>query len=263
MKLITLLTDFGLQDSFVGIMKGVIYNICPDATLVDLTHEIPPQSVMAGALALERAVPYFPAGTVHVAVVDPGVGTQRPPIAARIGTYQVVGPDNGLFTRLYQQAERSGDLVEVVHLNQPQYWLAEISKVFHGRDIFAPVGAHLANGVPLNMLGTPLDDFVRLDFPEPRREAHAWVCQVMAIDHFGTLQLNLSQSELAQCEVKRVVVAGENIEGLCATFGERPPGELMTLMDSSGHLSIAVVNGNAAKRLNATVGQDVLVELKD
>ncbi|MCE1252965.1 MAG: S-adenosyl-l-methionine hydroxide adenosyltransferase family protein [Anaerolineae bacterium] len=263
MKLITLLTDFGLSDSFVGIMKGVIYGICPDANIVDLTHDIPPQSVMAGALALERAVPYFPPGTVHVAVVDPGVGTPRSPLAARIGTQYVVGPDNGLFTCLYKRAEKNGEMLEVVQLNQPQYWLAEISKVFHGRDIFAPVGAHLASGVPLSLLGSPLTDFKRLNFPQARREGYTWFCQVIAIDHFGTLQLNLSMADLQQAEVKQVCVAGEKINGLCATFGERPAGELMTLPDSSGHLSIAVVNGSAAGRLNVTVGEEVQVELKN
>jgi S-adenosyl-L-methionine hydrolase (adenosine-forming) len=260
MKLITLLTDFGLSDGFVGVMKGVIYGICPDAAIVDVTHEIPPQDILAGALALERSVPYFPPGTVHLAVVDPGVGTHRFAMAAQIGSQYVVGPDNGLFTVLYQMAERNAGPLKVVHLDQPQYWRAEVSRVFHGRDIFAPVAAHLAQGVPLEQLGHVVSNFIRLDLPQPRRTSNGWICQVVAVDHFGTLQLNLGEVDLKTETVLRVRVAGEIIEGLCQTFGDRPPGELMALMDSSGHLSLAVVNGSAARRLNIDPGTEVWVE---
>ena len=261
MKLITLLTDFGLQDGFVGVMKGVIYGICPEARLVDITHGVPPQDILAGALVLERSLPYFPPGSVHLAVVDPGVGTERRPLAARVGNQLVVGPDNGLFSLVYQRAERLGQPIQAVHLDQPRFWRAEVSHVFHGRDIFAPAAAHLANGTPLEEMGSPLAAPQRLNVPQPHRTKEGWRCQVMAVDTFGTLQLNLTGSDLENGGVKEVRIAGEKIEGLCRTFGERQPGSLMALMDSSDHLSIAVVNGSAAARLNAAPGMEVQVRL--
>ena len=262
MKLLTLLTDFGLQDGFVGVMKGIIYGICPEAQIVDITHAVPAQDVLAGALALERSVPYFPAGTIHIAVVDPGVGTLRRAMAARIGEQLVVGPDNGLFTMLYQLAERQGQKVEAVHLNQPRFWRTEISQVFQGRDIFAPAGAHLANGVKLAELGEAIHDPARLSLLQPQRTSNGWRCQVVAVDHFGTLQINLSRMDLQGASVKQIRLGGVVIEGLCSTFGDRPPGTLINLMDSSDHLSIAVVNGNAAEQLKAAPGTELLVELE-
>ena len=261
MKLITLLTDFGLQDGFVGVMKGIIYGICPDARIVDISHAVPPQDILAGALTLERSIPYFPPGSVHMAVVDPGVGTSRRPMAARIGQQLVVGPDNGLFSLLYAQAERQGQSIENIHLDQPRFWRTQVSNVFHGRDIFAPVAAHLSNGVTLTELGSPLPDPVRLVLPQPQRIRHGWLCQVMAVDYFGSLQLNLTRTDLGEACVTKINVAEEVIEGLCNTFGDRPPGSLIALWDSSDHLSIAVVNGSAAQRLKAGPGVDALVTL--
>ena len=263
MKLISLLTDFGLQDGFVGVMKGVIYGRCPDVLIVDITHAVPPQDILAGALALERAVPYFPAGSVHVAVVDPGVGTDRRLMAARIGQQLVVGPDNGLFTLLYDLAVQQGQDIQGIHLDQPRFWRSQVSQVFHGRDIFAPVAAHLANGVALEDLGSPLPDLVRLVVPQPARIHHGWRCQVMNVDYFGTLQLNLTRSALGNASVKQVSLEGTEIEGLCQAFGDRPPGSLVALFDSSDHLSIAVVNGNAAQRLLVGPGVEVRVMLDE
>jgi S-adenosyl-L-methionine hydrolase (adenosine-forming) len=260
-KLITLLTDFGLQDGFVGVMKGIIYSICPDARLVDITHAVPPQNILAGALILERSLPYFPPGSVHLAVVDPGVGTDRHPLAAQIGDQLVVGPDNGLFTLVYRWAERLGQPIRVVHLDQPRFWRPQVSHVFHGRDIFAPVAAYLANGVPLEALGSVLSDPFRLIIPQPQRLQEGWSCQVMTVDYFGTLQLNLTHSDLAETQVKEVHIAGKKIEGVCDAFGDRPPGSLIALMDSSDHLSIAVVNGSAAANLGVGPGTEVQVLL--
>jgi hypothetical protein len=173
MKLITLLTDFGLKDGFVGVMKGVILSIAPEAQIVDLDHEVEPQNIYRGAFVAGRSVGYFPSGTVHVAVVDPGVGTARRPIAAHVQVkgkeFHLVGPDNGLFTSVYEQAEKEGGRVEVYHLDQPKYWLGEISNVFHGRDIFSPVAAHLLNGVPISALGTHIQNAVRLRLPQAER----------------------------------------------------------------------------------------------
>jgi S-adenosyl-L-methionine hydrolase (adenosine-forming) len=262
LKLITLTTDFGLQDGFVGVMKGIIYSICPDARLVDITHAVQPQDILAGALVLERSLPYFPSGSVHLAVVDPGVGTDRRPMAAQIGDQYVVGPDNGLFTLFYRRAEDLGLAIRAVVLDQPRFWRDQVSYVFHGRDIFAPVAAHLANGVSLDALGSPLPAPLRLAIPQPQRLKDGWLCQVMAVDYFGTLQLNLTRSDLAETRVKMVEISGEMIEGMCNAFGDRPPGSLMALMDSSDHLSIAVVNGSAAARLKAAPGMQVWVRLE-
>ncbi|MGB2909095.1 MAG: SAM-dependent chlorinase/fluorinase [Anaerolineales bacterium] len=162
MSTITLLTDFGLKDGNVGVMKGVIWGITPDVHIADLSHHISPQNVHEAALVLRRAAPYFPDGTVHVVVVDPGVGTERRPIAAQLGNHYFIGPDNGVVTMLLEHIEAEGFPISFIHLNKPQHWLPEVSSVFHGRDIFAPAAAHLAAGVTLTELGDPIDDPIRL-----------------------------------------------------------------------------------------------------
>ena len=169
MSIITLTTDFGTRDGNVGVMKGVIYGIQPQARIIDLSHEIEPQNIHQAAWVLQRQVFYFPDNTVHVVVVDPGVGTARRPIAARVGTQFLVGPDNGVFTPLYERAEAEGWPLEIVHTNKPDYWLADISNVFHGRDIFSPVGAHLASGAALGDVGQTINDVIRMRWPKPQR----------------------------------------------------------------------------------------------
>ncbi len=198
MSIITLLTDFGLKDGNVGVMKGVIWKIAPEAQIADLSHLIPPQDVQDGALILSRSAPYFPPGTVHVAVVDPGVGTTRRPIAARLGGQFFVLPDNGLITLLLEQAEAASEIVEFVHLDQAQYWLPAVSHVFHGRDIFAPSAAHLANGVLLTELGTPIHDPQRLKFPVPTRTDLGLLGEVIHIDHFGNLSTSIRRQHLGE-----------------------------------------------------------------
>jgi len=264
MKFISLLTDFGTRDGYVGVMKGVIYGIAPDAHIADITHAISPQNVMEGALALGRAAPYFPEGTVHVAVVDPGVGTTRHPIAARIGPYHYVGPDNGLFTVVLERAERRSEPIQIVQLDRRSYWLPEISSVFHGRDIFAPVGAHLANGVPLSELGTRVDDIIRLEMPEPQPTANGLRGQVISVDNFGNLATNIHRSDLAPAAFDRLVVTvqGVEIRGLVRTFGSRSAGDLVALFGTTSDLVIAVVNGSAAERLGAAAGSPVDVRVE-
>jgi len=166
-SILTLMTDFGLKDGNVGVMKGVILGIAPQTQIIDLSHTISPQDVIEAALILHRSVPYFPPGSVHVVVVDPGVGTARRPMAAELDGQYFVGPDNGLITRWLERVEREGKPARFFHLNQQQYWLPEISHVFHGRDIFAPSAAHLVTGVPLEKLGSSILDPVRLALPQP------------------------------------------------------------------------------------------------
>ncbi len=259
MKLITLLTDFGLQDGYTGVMHGVIYRITPQAVVVDLTHLIPPQDVHEGSLAWSRAYAYFPEGTVHVAVVDPGVGTRRRPIAARIGKYFFVCPDNGLLTPILVDAEKSGDPIEIVHLDQPRFWLPQVSQVFHGRDIFSPAAAHLAGGVPLDELGSRINDPLRLPDRQPMPQGNGWQAEVISVDHFGNLTTNLEPHHLAGMPAIRVSIAGREIDGLVSTFGARPAGELVALFDSDDRLAICIVNGSAARELNAAVGTPVRI----
>ncbi|MCX8062183.1 MAG: SAM-dependent chlorinase/fluorinase [Anaerolineales bacterium] len=262
MSIITLTTDFGLRDSHVGAMKGVIWSIAPQVQITDITHLISPQNVMEGAQILRRAAPYYPNDTIHIAVVDPGVGTKRRPLAGRLGNHYVVGPDNGIFTALLEYHESRGNQVEFVHLTRSQYWLPRISFVFHGRDIFAPVAAHLANGVPLSELGESITDVVRLNFAKPNPIPNGLRGEVTHIDHFGNIYTNILRSDVANRRVAEVRLSGKSVRDFVNTFGEREPGTLVSLFGSSDYLLICEVNGNAAQRIGANVGDpvDLLLE---
>ena len=262
MTVITLLTDFGLRDGYVGVMKGVIWGIAPHAQIADLTHAIAPQNVAQGALALKRTAKYFPDGTIHVAVVDPGVGTSRRPLAARVGRQVFVGPDNGLFSLVLEGAERAGEAVHIIHLTERRFWLPEVSRVFHGRDIFSPVAAHLANGVNLDEMGPQLDGPVRLDLPRPEQlPGGGWRGQVIEVDYFGNLSTNLERSHIERIATPIVQIVGHEIHGLVGTFGDRPAGNLIALFGTADDLVIAEVNGNAAKTLGIGLGAQVTVLL--
>lgn len=259
MKLITLLTDFGLQDGTVGVMKGIIWGEAEDARIVDLSHAIQPQNILEGAMVLGRSAPYFPFGTVHVAVVDPGVGTERRAIAGRLGDHFFVGPDNGLVTLLLEWCERWQKPTQFVQLNRPEFWRPQVSSVFHGRDIFAPVAARLANGIALEMLGEPISAPLRLNIPRPTPLQRGWHGEVLHIDHFGNLETNLNRNHL-QAFVTPLVRFGERIiEGIVPTYGAGKPGELVALLDSADQLSLSVVNGSAAALLKAEIGDAVEV----
>ena len=257
MAIITLLTDFGLKDGFSGVLHGVILGIAPEARIVDITHSISPQNILEGSLVLAKSVPFFPPGTIHVAVVDPGVGTGRRPLAAKIGEQLFVCPDNGLLTGVIETAEAAGQEMSFYCLDQPQYWLQEVSRSFHGRDLFAPAAAHLAKGVKLQAMGTPISDPARIMVPRPEPTADGWAGQVLAVDHFGNLLTNLTAEYLNLEKCAHVTVGETRIEGLCETFGDREPGSVIAMIDSSGSLAIAVVNGNAAAQLRAGVGSSV------
>jgi S-adenosylmethionine hydrolase len=258
LRIITLLTDFGTKDGYHGVMKGVIWGIAPGVKIADITHQISPQNVLEGALAYSRVAHFFPPGTIHVGVVDPGVGTARRPIAAQIGSQFFVGPDNGLCTLLVQQSRQQNETVRFVKLDQPKYWLSEVSNVFHGRDIFSPVAAHLANGVVLGDLGSPIDDPRLLQIPEPERTANGWRGQIVIVDNFGNLSSNLRHAHLAGLDDVTVEIAGQSIHGLLQTFGEGQPGELVALFGEADDLAVCVVNGDAARRLNVRVGEPLV-----
>lgn len=257
MAIISLLTDFGLRDGYVGVMKGVIWKINPEAQIADITHFIAPQDVRQGALALLRTTRYFPPGTVHVAVVDPGVGTARAAMAAQAGGHFFVGPDNGLFWPILAAAEKRGEKPRCFALDRPEYWLPEISCVFHGRDIFAPAAAHLSLGVPLEKMGSPLANPIQLSFPEPVKTAKGWRGEVIEVDNFGNLTCNFP-SELAT-DPKKVKLQIQNfiIEHLHNTYGEVESGKLIALINDNNQIEIAVSGGNASLTLDAGIGTPV------
>lgn len=263
MAFVTMTTDFGGP---AAVMKGVVWRIAPHATITDLSYTIRPQNIREAAMMVERQVFYFPDNSIHMVVVDPGVGTARRPIAAQIGSQFFVGPDNGVFSLLYERGERQGWPMTVVHLNKPHYWLPEVSHVFHGRDIFSPVVGHLAAGVPLTELGTVIHDPVRVQWPRPVVSPFRVTGEVaMIFDHFGNIITNIHRDDLAQLgsalEALTVRVGGMVIQGMVNTFGERPLNTLIALIGSSGYVMIAVTNGHAAQRLRAQVGDPVMVEL--
>jgi len=254
--IIALLTDFGRADVYVGVMKGIMLGIAPQAQLVDLTHEVPPQDVSTAAWLLSTAWRSFPADTVFVAVVDPGVGTARRPIAFSAGERSFVGPDNGIFSHVLAAApaERAVILDDAAYYATPQP-----SATFHGRDVFAPCAAHLVAGVPLASLGSPLapGDLVRLAMRRPEWRGGTLVAHAIYVDHFGNvitdLGPELADQILAQPNAS-AVVGSRTIAQRAITFGEGPEDELFLLRDSSGQLAIAIRNGSAASALGAGPG---------
>lgn len=260
--IITLTTDFGLKDGNVGAMKGVIWNITPQAQIADISHLIAPQNVAEAALVFYRAARFFPAKTIHVVVVDPGVGTERRPIAGLVGDQLVVGPDNGVFTRMIEACERKGQPIRFVHLNQPKYWLEQVSYVFHGRDIFAPVAAYLAKGSNLDDLGTAITDIVRLNLSKPFPTLDGLQGEVIHIDHFGNISTSIMRQDIGDNPIIQVQVKDQMIDDFVNTFGEKAPGTLVSLFGSNDNMLICEVNGNAAQRLNVRVGDVVRVKLE-
>jgi S-adenosylmethionine hydrolase len=258
MRHITITTDFGSPS---GAMKGVIWSIAPETQIADLTWEIKPQDVLEAAIFLDRQVFFYPDGTIHIIVVDPGVGTHRRPIAAKIGAHYFVAPDNGVLSMLIARAEKEQWPVEIVHTDKPEFWMPNVSDIFHGRDIFSPVGAHIAAGVPLQELGTTIDDPVRIPIPVPRKVDNGVQGQISVIyEYFGNIITNITREDIEHLSDVDVSLCGITIEGMVRTFGEREPGTLVALFDECDYLYVAVVNGNAAERLHPKVGDQVLVK---
>lgn len=259
-SILTLLTDFGEADGFVGIMKGVILGIVPDARLVDLSHQVPPQQIMPAALLLRLAMPFFPRGTVHLVVVDPGVGTARRPIAIETDNALLVGPDNGV---LAPAAEASG--IRRVHaIESPEVRRHVLSNTFHGRDLFAPAAAHLAAGFPIESLGPALVEPQPLALPEPQILGDRILGEVVYIDHFGNLITNIDSPMLATFReaIDSVSIAGVTIAGPSNAYAAVPSGELLSIINSWDVLEIAARNGNAAARLRVSVGAAVEIRRK-
>jgi S-adenosyl-L-methionine hydrolase (adenosine-forming) len=255
-SVITLTTDFGAGSHYAAAMKGVILSIHPAATIVDISHDVPPQDIRRAALLLDAAAYWFPPETIHVAVVDPGVGTDRALVYARIGQQQFIAPDNGLLSRL---ASRTPPM-KLIRLADPAYWLERISTTFHGRDIMAPVAAHLALGLDPDRLGPPLDRLNAIDWPEPHQHPNRIDGAVIEIDSFGNLITNLTAELIAGRPTDRRACIVCNIYetwGIYHAYAEQPSGTLVALIGSSGRIELALVGDNAARRLGIGIGSPV------
>jgi len=257
---ITLTTDFGTQDYYVSAMKAVMLGIAPNARFIDISHEIPPQEIMAGAWVIHNAAFLFPKGSVHLVVVDPGVGTDRHPVALKAGDQYFVGPDNGIFSLLYNEYE-----CEVVKLNKPKFWREERSRTFHGRDIFAPVAAHLSQGVTLKEVGEPIKDLVTYHWAVPIGDKDGLQGWVIHIDRFGNLITNISVDLLEEMVGRRKVriyVGNTVIDHLVNTFGDVDSGEPVAYIGSSGMLEVGINKGNAAQLLSVDTGAQISLVLQ-
>jgi len=266
MAIITLTTDFGESDHYVGLMKGVMLGIAPDATLVDISHALPPQDLRAGSYVLDAVVDCFPDGTIHCAVVDPGVGSARRAVCIQTGRAYLVGPDNGLFSAYLQREP----MRRAVRLTNATYHRQPVSDTFHGRDIFAPVAAHLAAGVAMDELGEPIDGVLHLPLSEPN-EADDGTLQltVLHIDHFGNLITDLPRDAFERWLDDRnpddveLRLPATHINGIHRTFADVSDGELVAYFGSTGRLEIAIRNGNAAESLDVGRGRSLTLTARD
>ena len=273
--IVTLTTDFGTADGYVGTMKGVILSVVPGARLVDISHEIGPQDIRQAAYVLYTAYPFFPPHTVHLVVVDPGVGSSRRPVALHTPSGVFVGPDNGVFS--YVMARESVEAL--VELADPRYRLPQVSHTFHGRDIFSPAAAHLAAGIPIEALGPAVTDLITFPLPGPEVTGQSISGEVVHADRFGNVITSIGLLSWAGRELSLepafgvgeqvrftadkavVVAAGYQIAGVHRTYADVKPGETLALVGSEGHLEIAVREGSAAQRLALRAGDPVLVRL--
>ncbi len=255
---VALLSDFGNRDHYAGTMRGVILDICPDATLVDLTHDIPPHDLQAASLELAAAYRFFPAGSIFLVVVDPGVGSARRGLAADTGNHRFVAPDNGVLTTVFEQSPPK----HVVELTERRYARPTISRTFEGRDRFAPAAAWLARGIRLSALGRPVRDYVTLDLPAVGVGDRAIAGSVVRIDRFGNLVTNIDRrhfERLAGTGCIDIVVGGHAVGRLVETYADIRPGEVCALFGSTDHLEFAANAASAVERLDLQVGATVRI----
>lgn len=262
-RLITLTTDFGTVEHYVGAMKGIIYGIHAGATIVDITHGVQSFDLLDGAIAISQAYSYFPKDTVHVVVVDPGVGGERRPILAIAGAHYFVAPDNGVLSMVYQREER----VVVRHITSEHYFHAPVSNTFHGRDIFAPVAAYLSKGVDSSKFGDEITDFVRFAVPKPKVETpNQWKAVVLKTDKFGNLITNISPQDIphlfdGSSHAFRLTVGKAEVTQLFSRYDQGSPGELFAVVGSTGFLEISANKGAASRLAGADKGTEVKLVL--
>ena len=258
--LITLTTDFGLQDAFVGIMKGVIASINAQAHVIDLTHGIPAQNILAGALTLRYSVAYFPPGTIHVAVVDPGVGSARLPLLIECGGSYFIGPDNGVLSLAIGDRKPTA----ITSLANPAYRLQSASATFHGRDIFAPAAAYLSRGVPPAEFGEKLTTFQRLTLPKAAHEQREITGEIIYIDHFGNLFTNIDERDLTRLADTRyeiMIGGGVRVSGIAPNYASAEPGNFVGIINSWGLLEVAAPGASAQQRTGSKIGEQVKITI--
>ncbi|MBZ5505279.1 MAG: SAM-dependent chlorinase/fluorinase [Acidobacteriia bacterium] len=264
-RMITLTTDFGLTEHYVGAMKGVIYSINPAVQVAEITNAIQSFDVLDGALAIAQAYSYFPKDTVHLVVVDPGVGGTRRPIVASVGQYFFVAPDNGVLSLVYEREER----VTVRHITSEYYFRQPVSNTFHGRDVFAPVAAYLSKGVDSSKFGEEITDYVRFAAPKPKATAtNTWKGIVLKADKFGNLMTNISAKDIPQIfdgssNAFKLTVGKAEVTRLLSNYAEGAPGELFAILGSSGFLEISTNKGSASRIAGADKGSEVAVSVAE
>jgi S-adenosylmethionine hydrolase len=261
--IITLTTDFGTNDHFVGAMKGVILDIVPEAAIVDISHAVQAFDVLDGAIAISQAYSYFPTGTVHVVVVDPGVGTTRRPIIASSDGYHFVAPDNGVLSMVYAREER----IHVRHISSQHYFRQPVSSTFHGRDVFAPVAAYLAKQVDSHKFGEEIEDYVRFAAPRPKATGENRIrAAVLKVDRFGNLITNVTPADVptlfaGKPAAFKIVVGSREISQIHSSYAEGSPGEVFAILGSMGYLEIAANRAAAAQLTGASKGSEVSILL--
>jgi S-adenosylmethionine hydrolase len=261
-SLITLTTDFGQASPYVGALKGVILGVNPCVRILDLTHDIPAQDVRAAAFFLVSAIPYFPAGPIHVVVVDPGVGTDRALLYVEAAQHRLLAPDNGCWTELARHLDAPP---RVIRLSEPGYWRQPLSATFHGRDVMAPVAAWLSLNLDPDRLGPRITDWVELRTPAPELKPDYLKGEVISVDGFGNLITNIPGQALAGLPTSKlyVSVGNHHVSQVVRAYGDAPPGTLIALVSSGGTLEVAVTQGNAARQLGVGVGERVEVRTTD
>jgi hypothetical protein len=259
MGLVTLLTDFGTKDYFVGAMKGVILTINPQARIIDITHAITPHDVRSAAFTLVNYYKNFPRGTVHLCVVDPGVGSARRALLVESDDYFFLAPDNGLLSFVFDESEKQNAPFRVFELTNPKYFAREISRTFHGRDVFAPLAAHLSNGIKSEEFGAEIKDFVRFEIPKPGQiSAFETEAEIIHIDHFGNVITNLKADDLP---VKFALKVNEtHLEKHRKFYAEAEKGEIFTILGSAGYLEISAFQDSAKDVLKARMRQKILLQ---
>ena len=256
--IITLTTDFGTKDGYVGAVKGVIKRINLDAEVVDITHEIEPFDILGAAFVLNKFYRYYPRGTIHLTVVDPGVGSQRQPLLIKSENFCFVGPDNGIFNFVFEN-ERISDIVV---LSNKEYFLAELSGTFHARDIFAPVAGYLSLGVEVTEFGRTAKECHKLIIPEPRSSNKGLAGEIIHIDGFGNLVTNIAEESLQDRKIAAITVGRRRIKRIARAYSDIKEGEVGALIGSSGLLEIAVNQGSAQKVLRSRIGSAVTITFK-